>query len=126
MVFISSASGLYGAPNHAAYGAAKAALISWVKSLAVELGPLGIRANSVAPGTVLTPRMGVLWDDLGKRQAVADNAPLGRIGATSDIAGTVLFLISELSAFISGQTFLVDGGVAAKSPYIVGKVKSEV
>ena len=55
MVFISSVSGLHGAPRHAAYGMAKAALISWVKSLAVELGASGVRANSIAPGTVLTP-----------------------------------------------------------------------
>jgi NAD(P)-dependent dehydrogenase (short-subunit alcohol dehydrogenase family) len=119
MVFISSVSGLYGAPNHAAYGAAKAALISWVQSLAVELGPLGIRANSVAPGTVLTPRMRVLWDE-PKRRAVAANAPLGRLGATADIAGAVLFLISDLAGFITGKTLVVDGGVGSKFPYLVG------
>jgi NAD(P)-dependent dehydrogenase (short-subunit alcohol dehydrogenase family) len=119
MVFITSVSAFYGAPNHAAYGAAKAALVSWVQSLAVELGPFGIRANSVAPGTVLTPRMQVMWDE-AKRNATAANAPLGRLGSPADIAGAVLFLISDLAGFISGRTLVVDGGVGSKFPYIVG------
>jgi NAD(P)-dependent dehydrogenase (short-subunit alcohol dehydrogenase family) len=124
MVFITSVSGLYGAPGHAAYGAAKAALISWVQSLAVELGPAGIRANSVAPGTVLTPRMQVMWDE-AKQRAVAANAPLGRIGSTADIAGAVLFLISDLSGFITGKTLVVDGGVGSKFPYVIGAPKTD-
>lgn len=119
MVFISSVSGMYGAPHHAAYGMAKAALISWVKSLAVELGPLGVRANSIAPGTILTPRMDVMWDGSHKR-AVGDNAPLHRLGATQDIGAAVLFLVSDMAAYISGQTLVVDGGVSAKFPFLIG------
>jgi NAD(P)-dependent dehydrogenase (short-subunit alcohol dehydrogenase family) len=118
VVFISSVSGMYGAPEHAAYGAAKAALLSWVQSLAVELGPQGVRSNSVAPGTVLTPRMNDFWTPR-KKQATAANAPLGRLGATPDIAGAVLYLISDLSSFVTGRTIVVDGGVGAKFPYIV-------
>lgn len=118
IVFISSVSGLHGAPRHAAYGMAKSALISWTKSLAVELGPDGIRANTVAPGTVLTPRMEEVWD-AERRSAVAMNAPMGRLGATSDIANTVTFLLADSAAYVTGQTIVVDGGVGAKFPYSV-------
>lgn len=124
LVFISSVSGMYGAPGHAAYGAAKAALLSWVESLAVELGPSGIRSNSVAPGTILTPRMNDFWSPR-KKQATAANAPLGRLGATPDIAGAVLYLISDLSSFVTGKTIVVDGGVGSKFPYIVEVEESE-
>jgi NAD(P)-dependent dehydrogenase (short-subunit alcohol dehydrogenase family) len=116
MVFIASVSGLTAAPNHAAYGAAKAGLMAWVQSLAVELGPQQIRANAVAPGTILTPRMDAAFDD-ERRRANAATVPLGRIGQTSDIAGAVLFLTSDLSAFVSGRTVVVDGAVDAKFPY---------
>lgn len=116
MVFIASASALSGAPNHAPYGAAKAALIAWVQSLAVELGPHNIRANAVAPGVILTPRMDATFDD-ERRKANAAVVPLGRMGQPADIAGAVLFLTSDLSSFINGRTILVDGGVDAKFPY---------
>ncbi len=117
MVFISSVSGLTAAPNHAAYGAAKAGLMAWVQSLAVELGPSGIRANAVAPGTILTPRMAARFTDVELEQN-NQVAPLKRIGETSDVAGAALFLSSDLSSFISGRTLVVDGGVDAKFPYI--------
>lgn len=118
MVFIASVSGLTGAPMHAGYGAAKAALMAWVQSLAVELGPHGVRANAVAPGTILSPRMDAVFTD-AQRAANAGNAPLQRMGSTSDIAGAALYLISDLSAYVSGRTLVVDGGVSAKFPYAV-------
>lgn len=118
IVFISSVSGLHGAPRHAAYGMAKSALISWTKSLAVEIGPDGVRANTVAPGTVLTPRMEQVWDE-ERRSLVAGNAPMGRLGATSDIANAVTFLLADSAAYVTGQTIVVDGGVGSKFPYSV-------
>lgn len=116
MVFIASASGFSGAPMHAAYGAAKAGLMAYVQSLAVELGPQGIRANAVAPGVILTPRMEAAFSD---RQRKANDAvvPLGRMGRPSDIASAVLFFSSPLSEFVSGRSLLVDGAVDAKFPY---------
>jgi NAD(P)-dependent dehydrogenase (short-subunit alcohol dehydrogenase family) len=116
MVFIASVSGLSAAPMHAAYGAAKAGLMAYVQSLAVELGPLGVRANAVAPGVILTPRMEIAYTD---EQRVANDAvvPLGRMGRPADIAGAALFLTSDLSSFISGRTIVVDGAVDAKFPY---------
>jgi NAD(P)-dependent dehydrogenase (short-subunit alcohol dehydrogenase family) len=116
MVFIASVSGFTSAPNHAAYGAAKAGLMAWVQSVAVELGSKQIRANAVAPGTILTPRMDAAFDD-AKRKENAAVVPLGHMGETPDIAGAVLFLTSDLSKFISGRTAVVDGGVDAKFPY---------
>jgi NAD(P)-dependent dehydrogenase (short-subunit alcohol dehydrogenase family) len=116
MVFIASVSALTAAPNHAAYGAAKAGLMAWVQSLAVELGPQQIRANAVAPGTILTPRMDAAFDE-ERRRANAATVPLGRMGQPADIAGAVLFLTSDLSSYISGRTVVVDGAVDAKFPY---------
>lgn len=116
MVFIASASGFSGAPMHAAYGAAKAGLMAYVQSLAVELGPQGIRANAVAPGVILTPRMEAAFTD-EQRAANSAVVPLGRMGRPSDIASAVLFFSSPLSEFVSGRSLLVDGAVDAKFPY---------
>ncbi len=116
MVFVASVSGITGAPRHAAYGAAKAGLMAWVRSVAVELGPSGIRVNAVAPGVVLTPRVAGYLDDRS-RELQSDNAPLRRVAVPSDIASAILFLASDLSAYVTGQTLVVDGGVAAKFPY---------
>jgi NAD(P)-dependent dehydrogenase (short-subunit alcohol dehydrogenase family) len=116
MVFIASASGYRSAPNHAAYGAAKAGLMAFTRSLAVELAPQGIRANAVAPGVILTPRMDAIYSD-AQRAANNANVPMGRMGEPADIASAVLFLTSDLSAYVNGRTLLVDGGVDAKFPY---------
>lgn len=116
MVFIASVSGITSAPHHAAYGAAKAGLISLMKSFCVELGPQGIRANAIAPGVVNTPRVLALTSTEQQR-ANASNAPLQRIATPADIAAAALFLSSPLSAYVSGQTLVVDGGVCAKFPF---------
>ena len=116
MVFIASASGFSGAPMHAAYGAAKAALMAWIQSIAVELGPLGVRANAVAPGVIHTPRMEAAFTEDQRERNIAV-VPLGRMGRPDDIAGAVLYLTSDLSSFVSGRTILVDGAVDAKFPY---------
>jgi NAD(P)-dependent dehydrogenase (short-subunit alcohol dehydrogenase family) len=116
MAFVASVSGLTGAPEHAAYGAAKAGLMSLVRSVAVELGPKGVRTNAIAPGVVWTPRVSAFLGEAGK-QRNAENAPLRRVAQTSDIAGPLLFLVSDLSAYVNGQTLTVDGGVGVKFPY---------
>jgi len=119
MVFVASVSGLTGAPRHAAYGAAKAALMSLVRTVAVELGPSGVRVNAVAPGAIWTPRVAALLGEEGRARNAA-NAPLRRIGLPADIASAILFLVSDLSSYMSGQTLVVDGGVSAKFPYPSG------
>ena len=116
LVFVASVSGLTSAPQHAAYGAAKAGLISLIRSAAVELGSRGVRVNGVAPGVVWTPRVSGILGERG-RELQANNAPLGRVAETSDIASAILFLASDLSSYVSGQVVVVDGGVSAKFPY---------
>jgi len=116
MTFVASVSGLTSAPKHAPYGAAKAGLMSWVRTLAVELGPKGIRANAVAPGFVWTPRISKLISDEG-RKASEQNVPLRRVALPADIASAILFLSSDLSAYVNGVTLVVDGGVEAKFGY---------
>lgn len=116
LAFVASVSGITSAPGHAAYGAAKAALMSLVRSAAVELGPSGVRVNAVAPGVVWTPRISVYLGDEGRARNER-NTPLGRVALPADIAGVLLFLCSDLAAYVSGQTVVVDGGVSAKFPY---------
>jgi 3-oxoacyl-[acyl-carrier protein] reductase len=115
VVSISSISGVFGAPNHAAYGAAKAGLISLSKSLALEYGRQGVRFNVVSPGSVRTP---AVEDLLTAEQRERDEitTPLHRTGRPDDIAGAVLFFASELSSFVSGQMLLVDGGASVRFP----------
>ncbi|HWW53884.1 MAG TPA: SDR family oxidoreductase, partial [Acidimicrobiales bacterium] len=90
MVFVASVSGISSAPLHAAYGVAKAGLMSLVRSAAVELGPAGIRVNAVAPGVVWTPRVSGYLGDKG-RETNSANAPLRRVALPADIASAILF-----------------------------------
>jgi NAD(P)-dependent dehydrogenase (short-subunit alcohol dehydrogenase family) len=116
MVLVASVSGISSAPRHAAYGAAKAGLMSLVRTGAVELGPRGIRVNAVAPGVVWTPRVSGYLGEEGRARNSA-NAPLGRVALPEDIASGLLFMASDLSAYVSGHTLVVDGGVGVKFPY---------
>jgi NAD(P)-dependent dehydrogenase (short-subunit alcohol dehydrogenase family) len=116
MVFVASISGITAAPQHAFYGAAKAGLISWVRSLGVELGPSNIRVNAVAPGVVWTPRVQAMIGDRG-REAQSKQVPLGRVAETSEVASAILFLASDLASHVTGQTLVVDGGATAKFPF---------
>jgi NAD(P)-dependent dehydrogenase (short-subunit alcohol dehydrogenase family) len=108
MVFVSSITALTAAPRVSAYGAAKTALISLVRSAAVELGPL-VRVNCVAPGRTLTPRVSA-WLDEDRRAEIAARQPVGRMGTPADQAGVLLFLASDLAGYVTGQCLTVDGG----------------
>jgi NAD(P)-dependent dehydrogenase (short-subunit alcohol dehydrogenase family) len=114
IVQIASISALHGMPFGAAYSAAKAALISLSRTMALEWGPLGIRVNAVAPGTIRVPR-NQAGDDAERDRAVI---PLGRRGTPEDIAGAVLFLLSDLAQWVTGQLLAVDGGVSVKPSYL--------
>ncbi|HVV08116.1 SDR family oxidoreductase [Amycolatopsis sp.] len=113
MAFVASISGLAAAPNHPAYGAAKAGLMSLVRTAAVEYGPLGIRVNAVAPGATLTPRIsaGLTPERRAQHESLI---PTGRLNKPADIAAALLFLVSDLSGNVSGQTLVVDGGVTCR------------
>ncbi|MGW5753599.1 SDR family NAD(P)-dependent oxidoreductase [Nocardia rhamnosiphila] len=112
IVSLSSISGLNTAPFHIAYGTAKAALVAATRTLAVELALCDIRVNAIAPGVTETPASGTYVDeDAGRdRTAIA----MGRRGRPEEQAGAVLFLLSQLSSYITGQTLLVDGGLNLK------------
>jgi NAD(P)-dependent dehydrogenase (short-subunit alcohol dehydrogenase family) len=116
MVFVASVSGITSAPRHSAYGAAKAGLMSLVRSGAVELGPSKVRVNAVAPGVVWTPRVSAFLGDEGEQRNIV-NTPLRRVAQPADIAAALLFLASDLAGYVTGQTLSVDGGVGAKFPY---------
>lgn len=115
VVYISSISGTTSAPNHAVYGAAKAGLINFTRSLAVEYARRGIRVNSVAPGTIKTEAVSARLDD--DRAASFDIVPMGHSGHPDNIAGAVAFFVSPWAAFVTGQTLLVDGGSSVIFPF---------
>lgn len=118
--FVSSVSGVRGSQGHSAYGAAKAALISLVRSAAVELAPRGIRVNAVAPGVIITPRTkDTVFADQEFVAAQEANVPIGRFGETADIAGALMFFTTQASAYVTGQNLIVDGGVDAKFPHLI-------
>jgi len=120
MAFVTSVSGLYGAPMHGAYGAAKAGLMALVRTMSQEWGPSGLRVNAVAPDLIATPRVQAGFDSQGLSTAAVaerEGVPLGRMGVPFDIAGPLVFLVSDLAAFITGQTIVSDGGTHAAFPH---------
>ena len=113
MVSVASVSGLAGAPYHGPYGAAKAGLMALTRTMAVELGPRGIRVNAVAPGSVKTPRvMAMASRDIDESSKTT--IPIGRPCQPDDIAAGILFLLSDLARSVSGHTLVIDGGATAK------------
>ena len=109
IVNVSSIVGVHGNWGQTNYGASKAGIIGFTKSLARELGSRGVRANVVAPGYVNTRLTDVLPEEA--QQAMLANTPLGRLGEPEDIAGAVRFLCSDEASFITGEVMLVDGGL---------------
>lgn len=112
IVTLGSNSWMKGAPGLIAYTTAKAAITGFTRSMARELGPMGIRVNAVAPGWVLTERQLALWSTPEKREANLEQQALRREITSSDIADVVLFLSSDSARSITGQQLVVDGGMA--------------
>jgi NAD(P)-dependent dehydrogenase (short-subunit alcohol dehydrogenase family) len=127
IAMVASVSGIYGARNQVAYGIAKAGVMSLARTLADEWGARGIRVNCVAPDITAVPR---LLDNMPmpREQALAsmdamaasEGVPLRRFGRAEEIAGPLLFLLSDLSSYMTGQTLVVDGGTMVHFPHRTG------
>ena len=98
-------------PGFTTYCCSKGGLRMMMRNLTVELGPLGITVNNIAPGAIATPINKALLEDKPKLNALLANIPLGRLGTPEDVAGMVAFLASDDASYVSGATFLVDGGL---------------
>lgn len=109
MIFVSSTAGQRGEAGHADYAATKGAMISFVKSLAVELGSRDITVNCVAPGWVDTDAVTIPFAGEG-RGRIETAIPLGRVASATDIAGPILFLASPLARHVTGEVLNVNGG----------------
>lgn len=112
IVSISSISGMNSAPFHLAYGAAKSGIVAVTRTLATELALDNIRVNAIAPGVTATPASGAYVDEDSERDRAA--IAMGRRARAQEQAGAILFLLSDLSSYITGQTLLVDGGLNLK------------
>jgi NAD(P)-dependent dehydrogenase (short-subunit alcohol dehydrogenase family) len=114
IVTIASVSGAFSALHHGAYGAAKAGLLALVRTMAEEWWPR-VRVNAVVPGSVRTPRIEGMWESGEIVRPGAD--VVARMATPEDVAGAALFLCSALSARVTGQTLVVDGGATTRFPY---------
>ena len=109
VVTVSSVAGITGSPGQTNYSASKAGIIGFTKALAKEVGPYGIRVNTVAPGFIATEMLDDLPD--GLTMGVQQRAALGRLGQVEEIAPVVTFLLSERASYLTGQVITVDGGL---------------
>ena len=112
---VASVSGLFGSPGHAAYGAAKAGLLSFIRTAAEEWWPLGVRINAIVPGSVRTPRIEETL--MGDGAESASQEMLARMSTPEEIAGPVAYLVSDWAKKVTGQTLVIDGGTSALFPY---------
>ena len=113
IINVSSVAGMRGIPFMAHYGAAKAALISLTRTLAIELGTSGVRVNALVPGWIETDLTEFLRADEGMEHAVLDRVPMARWGRADEIASGAVFLAGDASSFMTGQSLVLDGGLTA-------------
>ena len=112
IINVTSIEGVRAAPGYAAYAAAKAGVINFTKTAALELAPYGIRVNTLAPDITLTEGMMSLVPP-GVEQSFGHTVPMGRPGTVDEMGGSAVFLASSLSSYVTGQTIHVDGGTHA-------------
>ncbi|MFT3976434.1 MAG: SDR family oxidoreductase [Sphingomonas bacterium] len=110
IIIISSIAGMRASPMIGAYGVSKSADLQLARSYAAEFGPDNVRVNCIAPGLIRTDFARALWEDPDRIAAANNSVPLRRIGKPEEIAGAVVFLASDASIFMTGQTMIIDGG----------------
>ena len=98
-------------PHFSTYCASKGGIRMLMRDLAVELGPFGITVNDIAPGAIATPINTSLLEDKPKLNALLANIPLGRLGTSEEVAGLAAFLASDEAAYVTGSTYVIDGGL---------------
>lgn len=113
IINVSSVAGLRGAPTMAHYGAAKAALISLTQTLAIETAWMGVRVNALVPGWIETDLTDFLRSSKEAEQGTLSRVPMQRWGTVEEIAEPAIFLASDASSFMTGQSLIVDGGLSA-------------
>lgn len=113
IINLASLTSYVGVPTAVPYGSSKAGILGMTTALATEWAGLGIRVNAVAPGYFRTAMTDVFYQDASWQASMLGKIPLGRFGALGDLAGVVIFLASEASAYITGQCLPVDGGYLA-------------
>lgn len=114
IISITSIEGVRAAPGYATYAAAKAGVINYTKTAALELAPHGIRVNALAPDFTMTEGIKAIAPR-GSEETAGLMVPLGRVGHVDEMAGAAVFLASNLSSYVTGQTIHVDGGTQASS-----------
>lgn len=110
IINITSIAGLIGFEQSAAYCAAKGGVVNLTREMALDYAPKGILVNAIAPGVIETDMTSPMLSDEKSKQSFLEKTPVGRIGKPEDIAFAALFLASEESNFVAGQTIVVDGG----------------
>jgi NAD(P)-dependent dehydrogenase (short-subunit alcohol dehydrogenase family) len=116
IVNLSSAAGIRGIPNRIGYVASKWAVSGITLSMALELAPMHIRVNGLAPGMIRTPMTAPMFADPDNAAAIARNHPIGRAGEPEEIASTIAFLLSDEASFITGVVLAADGGQTTGIP----------
>ena len=112
---VASIVGLRPSPAMGLYSISKAALIAMTQVLALELGPVNIQVNAIAPGVIKTRLSQALWQTPQIAESILTRLPLGRFGEPDDVAGLALYLVSPAADYISGAVFVVDGGLSLAS-----------
>jgi NAD(P)-dependent dehydrogenase (short-subunit alcohol dehydrogenase family) len=114
VIFVSSIAGHVGFPSSTAYCGTKGAIELITKALAMELAPLGIRVNAIAPGNIHTPMNAEFFQSRDYERTMIERTPYGRVGVVEDVAPVAVFLASDAARYIHGESILVDGGWAAQ------------
>lgn len=113
VINLASGAALHASPTLSSYGVAKAGVVNLARTLAVEWGHAGIRVNAICPGWVRTDLNRNLWEDEQTAAAMVSRTSLGRWGETEDVAGAAVWLASDASAYVTGATIVIDGGMNA-------------